>query len=241
MKIKSLLLAALVLPYTAHAQIAVWMSANDVESSSVSGITTETFTSPFGTVPSGVLGNGASYSTTGTSSVSNGTFGGTTTGNYLRGQSGSNTILTLSTPAAYFGIYFCAADAFNDIVISNLGVTVLTFDTATLLSKLNNGVGTVQALDGSLYNTANYFGKPVSGNNPTQAYAYLHFIADAGITFDKIELKQRTGSASFESDNHSLRATAPAVPTTFVNIPEPSSLLLSLSTLGGLMLVRKRK
>jgi hypothetical protein len=247
MKIRTLIFSAVILPLSAQAQIAVWMSPNDVESATapsanITGVTTEAFSSPFATVPTGVLGNGASYAVTaGTSSVSNGAFGGQSTGNYLRGQSGSNTTLTLGTPAAYFGIYFCAADAFNDIVISRLGTTLLTFDTATLLTKLNGGVGTVQAINGSLYNTADYFGKPVSNANPTQAYAYLHFIAEAGVTFDKIELKQRVGAASFESDNHSIRTTAPVVPGSLVGVPEPSSLLLSLSTLGSLMLVRKRK
>jgi hypothetical protein len=246
MKIKSLLFAAALLPLTSNAQIAVWMSPNDVESATapsanITGVSTETFTMPFGTVPSGTLANGASYSVTGTSSVSNGSFGGQSTGNYLNGSSGSNTALSLSTPAAYFGIYFCAADAFNEIVISSLGTTLLTFDTATLLTKLNNGVGTVTAINGSVYNTADYFGKPVSGTNPTQAYAYLHFIAEAGFTFDKIELKQKPGAAKFESDNHSIRTSAPATPGSLVAVPEPSSLLLSISTLGGLLLVRKRK
>jgi hypothetical protein len=257
MKIRSLIFSAIVLPLSAQAQIAVWMSPNDVESASapsanISGVATETFTinggNPFGTNPSGLLANGATYSNTGsgtgngTAFLSNGTFGGAATGTYLNGKSGSNTILSLSTPAAYFGIYFLAADAFNDIVISSLGTTLLTFNTQTLLTKLNGGVGTVQAINGSIYNTADYFGKPGSpGTNPTQAYAYLHFIAEAGVTFDKIELKQRVGAASFESDNHSIRATAPTTPGSLVAVPEPSSLLLSLSTLGTLMLVRKRK
>lgn len=249
MKTKSLILAALLLPLATQAQIAVWMSPNDVESASapsatITGVATETFTSAFGTVPSGVLGNGASYSVTGTSSVqTSNQFGGISTGNYLKSQGGSVTTLALSTPAAYFGIYYTAADAFNEIVISNMGTTLLTYDSATLLTKLNNGVGTVTAINGNVYNTADYFGRPVSGTqNPTQAYAYLHFIADSGVTFDKIELKQRTnGSGSaFESDNHSILTNAPIVPGSLVPIPEPSSLLLSLSAFGSFILLRKR-
>ncbi len=92
-----------------------------------------------------------------------------------------------------------------------------------------------------------YYGKPVTGENANEPYAYIHIVGGNGVTFDEIVLSQALGSGNFENDNHSVRATAPTLPGSLVVIeefsvvPEPSGALASVVCVFGLVAYRKRR
>jgi hypothetical protein len=224
--------------------INVYLSPNDIqtaEASGIAGVTTENFTAaPLGTVNSyaGALGT---YTTTTTASVlANDQYGGNAEGNYLGVAANSSTTLPFTIgDVQYFGLYFTAGNDDNIVQLYDNGALVFSFNTASLNTILNNGAGTIQAINGSIYNTADYFGQPVTNNNNSEPYAYLHFIASAGSKFDEVRLSNI--SDVFENDNHSLRAIAPEVPGTLVSIPEPSSALLGLLGVTALGLRRRRR
>ncbi|MEO5916423.1 MAG: PEP-CTERM sorting domain-containing protein [Luteolibacter sp.] len=226
----------------------IYLSPNGIESAETSGITgvsTETFT---GAAP-GYLG---SYSTaigsySGDSHViAENIYGGYQEGNYLGIYTGESTTLTLTAPVAYFGFYFSAGDAGNIVELFSGGNLVLTFRTGDLINMLPKTVGSqIQAINGSFYNTADYYGQPGPNQEATnnEPYAYVHFVGTAGTTFDQIRFSE-PNTATFETDNHSVRATAPLLPGTLVDItgavPEPSGTALVLFSLGTLAMVRRR-
>lgn len=235
------------LPATSKAALSIYLSANDIESAEASGIigvTTETFDVPAIGSVDGYVGTVGTY--TGFANVlGNDQYGGDGEGNYLGISSGNSVTLTLSEGVQYFGIYFTAGNGGNSFEIKSGGVTILSFNTASLLSLLPNTPGaTITAINGTPYNTQDYYGQPVSGSNAAEPYAYLHIVATGGTTFDQIVLSEALNSATFENDNHSIRATAPeTIPGTLVNvtgsIPEPSSALLGSIALLGLL--RRRR
>lgn len=244
-------LAAMISPVMAG--LTVYVSPNDIESAEDSGIvnvSTQVFTENFNTHPVGSIDGytsptiGVTYTSTGGAQVlSNDQYGGHNEGNYLGISSGSQATLTLAAPAQYFGFYFSAGDVNNSIEIYSGDTLLTTFSTATLIAMLPDTAGTqITALNGSSYNTIDYYGKPGTNENGGEPYAYLHFIANGGTTFDRIVLKQGEKSI-FENDNHSILATAPVIPETLVKvqdlIPEPSVALLS--GMGALALLRRRR
>jgi len=257
MKFRSLFLTLSALAAaSASAQVSVYVSPNDIESAADSLIAgTDTRTETFNSKATGAnaVNNyhstalGATYtSTAGGNILANDKYGGNGEGNYLGIAAGNSVTLTLDpgTSAQYFGFYFTAGDAFNQIQIYDGNTLLLTFSTASLINMLpNTSTGTVVAINGNVYKTRDYYDQPGATNlNPTEPYAYLHFITTGSQTFNKIVLTQKTGNTwIFENDNHSLLATTPVLPSNLVvvPIPEPSALaLLGLSC--GLLLRRKR-
>jgi hypothetical protein len=240
----SLILTCLV-SCRALAAFDVYVSPYDVESaedSGITGVSTENFSSR----PVGAFTNFASSTIDGSYTLTSGTvaiqannqYGGYQEGNQLAVDNPGSVTLTLNTPVKYFGFYFTAGDANNKIELYDGPTLVLTFSTGSLISLLpNNPTSKVTAINGTQYFTKDYYGQPVSGLNANEAYAYLHFIATGGSTFNRIVLSEPTG-AIFENDNHSVRATAPAVPGTLVVVPEPAS--LAWCGLGLLALRRRR-
>ena len=158
-------------------------------------------------------------------------------------NAGSTVTLTLDTPCARFRFYFTAGDANNGIEIYSGNTLLRDFNTASLISLLpNNGTSTITAINGTNYLTSDYYGQPVTGQNASEPYAYLHFITQGTDTFDRIVLSQDQ-NAIFENDNHSILAVSPVIPSSLVlvSVPEPGSfLMLSMAALafGGR---RKRK
>lgn len=260
------LLAALALP--SHGVISVYISAPDVESAETSGlitsatIATENFSSLTagggnGSFPgsSGYVSTalGATYTTGGGDSGGSGSeikpadmYSGDSEGNYLGVTHGSSVTITLDSStyvngAQYFGLYFTAGDAYNHISIYDGATLVEQFSTQALLAMLPKN-SQVQAIDGSFYNTNSYYGQPNTGQNGGETYAYLHFIASAGTSFDRIVLGQEYGHGEiFENDNHSILATAPTLPGSLVLVPEPASVTLAGLGLGALCLRRRRQ
>lgn len=236
------------LTHGVHAGIDVYVSPPDIETAAGSGITgvsTETFSSrpvgAFSNFTSATI-NGTYSLTAGTASIqANNIYGGFEEGNQLAVNPQTGRIsLTLDAPVRYFGFYFTAGDAANNIDLYDGPTLLLSFSTGSLISLLpNNPTSTITAINKTVYNTQNYYGQPSTGSNNGEAYAYLHFIANAATVFNRVELSQiTTGTAIFENDNHSVRTTAPAVPGTLVVVPEPA--LLACFGLGLLSLRRRR-
>lgn len=242
-------LLSLTLAASTHAAVSIYLSPDGIESAETSGITsvsTATFT--------GTTIN--SYQSTYVSPIGtyNGDnrfqaesiYGGYQEGNFLGIYSGESTTVTLNNPVAYFGFYFSAGDAGNIVELLSGGQVILTFKTADLIRMLPRTTGTtIQAINGDFYNTYDYYGKPGPDNEQTKSepYAYVHFIGTEGTTFDQVRFSE-PHTATFETDNHSIRTTAPTLPDSLVDItnsvPEPSSAFFGISALGLGLLRRKR-
>ncbi len=220
--------------------LTVYIDAPTVQSSSVSGVTTQTFDSlPTGKQTTNFVWKVGS-STIGTYAASStvpfdvhapgGLYGGANNTNYFSvgGDSGSTspTFLTLSQPASYVGFWWAAGDANNRVALYSGSTLYGTFSTADLLKILNNGSGTVTALSGSTYNTSAYFGNPnltAPNNDSGEPFAYVSFVI-TGATITQIAFYNTNTSSSFESDNHSIifSGTSFSVPTTFVPVESMS-------------------
>ena len=186
--------------------------------------TTITTASPTATPP----GIGGTFtSSSGTNSIdATGQYGGGGQGNYL-GVNGTVT-LTFSSPVMYLGLFWCAVDSGNSASFYDQnGVLLGTYNAATFSNLLpDNNTSTVTAINGTTYNTINYFGQP-TGNattdpvigdrqNNSQQYAYLNFIpggtaaGGAPTEIGKVVLKE-TG-ATFESDNYAVLSSSTRPP-----------------------------
>lgn len=259
---------AFALPQAGSAAISVYVSPPDIESAEDSGFSGVTIlTENFNHLSPGAAGTfpgaspyvsaaiGATYTAgggltggAGSRIIANDQYGGHEEGNYLGITAGSSLTISLGTTeyvngAQYFGFYFTAGDARNQIDLYDGDTLLLSFSTASLIALLPKDT-TVGTINGGSHNTNDYYGKPGTGQNSNEPYAYLHFVATGGSTFDKIVLQQNTGStAIFENDNHSIMEVAPAsIPPTFIGVvdpvPEPSVLLLSA---GGFALFGFRR
>ena len=235
---------------SAQAAVSIYLSPNGVESaesSGITGVTTETFEG----APLNYIG---SYSSTIGSYAGDGhiiaenIYGGYQEGKYLGIYTTEAMTVTLTTAASYFGFYFSAGDAGNVVELYSGNNLLLTFKTADLINMLPRTEGSqIQAINGSYYNTLDYYGQPGPNQGATnnEPYAYVHFVGTNGTTFDKIRFSEPT-TATFETDNHSVRTTAPTLPGTLVNItgtiqvPEPSGAALALCSFGALALFRRR-
>lgn len=237
---------------TAQSAISVYISPDGVQSAETSGILGVTpeqiFTENFNSIPTGSLTSytsptiGVTYTaSSGAAAIQpNDQYGGFGEGNYLGINGGRSTTMLIDNAAQYFGFYFSAGDANNQIDIYSGSELLLSFSTATLMGMLPNTAGSeITAINGDKYLTQNYYGQPTSGRNATEPYAYLHFVTEGATSFDRIVLSQGTGSPIFENDNHSILTTAPVIPDSLVKVPEPSAFLLS--SIGVLALLSRRR
>ena len=130
--------------------------------------------------------------------------------------------LTLAQPVSYFGFWWSAGDAYNRVALYSGSSLYGTFSTADLLRFLNNGTGTINATNGSAYQTSAYFGNPnitTGSNDSAEPFAYVSFVV-TGATITQIAFYNDSTSTGFESDNHSaiFSGNTVTIPTTFVPV-----------------------
>lgn len=148
--------------------------------------------------------------------------------NYASLSSGKQVTLTLAQPENYLGFWWSAGDATNSIKLYSGGASgtlVGTFTTATLVTMLNSGVGTVTAVDNTSYNSCDYFGNPVRtttlcggsiGSN--EPFAYVHLFGSNGLTFDTLVFSQGN-SGGFEFDNVAIASGVSGPSNTLISFP----------------------
>ena len=176
--------------------------------------------------------------------------------------------ITFTTAAKYVGFWWSAGNGGNTVNLYSGGAMVAEFTTTYLSSYLNNGSGTVTALDGTTYNTSSYYGNPngYPPQTPNEPYGYINLFARNGAGFfDRVvfsgggfEFDNITASSSTENPLSSIvgiGSVNSASPTTFsptfstayvtsAAVPEPAQVaasLLLLAGIGGYVFVKRRK
>ena len=199
----------------AQEYLRVYTSAPGSMTTNVTGVTvtTEDFTSfsvppnnsNWAPLPGGFTSSiGTYYQTAGQSYVKPDDQYGAGTTTYMAIKVGGKVKLSLNTAVQYFGFAWPAGDGSNTIKVKRNGIVIGTFATSDIVALLpKDASNTITAINGSTYTTDQYYGKPGTGQNSNEPYAYLHFVASSGLAFDEIELSMG-GGGEFENDNHSI-------------------------------------
>lgn len=149
--------------------------------------------------------------TTGQSSVKSDDQYGAGTGQYMAIQTGADVRLVFDNPVRYFAFAWPAGDGQNNIKIIRDGQIIGTFETADVIALLPKDQNNfITAINSSQYSTYDYYGKPGTGQNSNEPYAFLHYVASEGLAFDEIIFDMGTGGA-FENDNHTLLIGVPVI------------------------------
>ena len=103
------------------------------------------------------------------------------------------TTLSLNQASSYFGLYWSAGDAANDLKFYNKGNLVADFTTANLMNLLPKS----------------YYGNPIAtgpnaGKDAGEPFGFINFFGNAKTTWDKIVFTNTTNSG-FEADNYTSR------------------------------------
>jgi hypothetical protein len=191
-----------------------------VEQTTVVGASTETFDS----VPLGPLANYSSAAIGGTYNggeiVVADQYGGAGGSQYDVVGLGQSTLetLTFTSDKTYFGLWWSAGDAANELQFKENGALVASFKVGDVVAAISGNPA--------------YYGNPsgpFAGQNSAEPYVYLNFTGTGGTVFDEVDFLNPTGSG-FESDNHSVYdqpITPPGNP-----VPDAG---WSLEMLGGAM------
>lgn len=141
----------------------------------------------------------------------------------------------LNAPANYFGMYWAAGDALNQLAF---------YQGDKLLAQYAVG-DVIKFISGD----AKYYGNPNNGSDKSEPFAYLNFYGDKNTTFDHIVFSNTSTGSGFESDNHSMAFldggdTSGTVVSTLSGVPEPSTLIagaVGLFTCAGYQLAKRRR
>ncbi len=201
----------------ARADLVLTFEDPGVQSTSVSGVTTETFDG----LSSGYFGGPlttavGTISSSGRITAANRYGGAGGVGKYLSlgYASGSETsLLTLNGAQSYFGFWWSAADAGNQVQFLSGGSVIGSLDPATTLAALSS----------------QYFGNPNDnflGQDRGEKFVYVNAYGTKGTKIDQVRFSNVLRGTGFEMDNFSVRAAPLAV-------PEPSSLVMAAT--GGMI------
>ena len=223
----------------ADAGLIVSYEAVGVQSSTVAGVTTESFdnfnTGKFTSLSTNI----GTITSPGLAILKADQYGGSGgSGNYFAvgAQSGTLTAtLALKGAQSYFGFWWSAADTLNSIDFYSSGKLLGTFSSVAALAAINS----------------NYLGNPIGGADGGEKFAYLNFTATNGTTIDQIVFNNASTGTGFEADNFSVKGIDQAGPSGSVIangfvpvVPEPSSIaMVSISGLigaGGWVRARRR-
>ncbi len=181
-------------------------------------------------------GSGVTGTYTGSFSLSSpNVYGGANgTGKFI--TTASSYTLTLSQNVNYFGLWFSALDAGNELAFFNGADMVFSFsptDYATLVGACPTSTP-----------APNFCGNPNAAyaGNTGQQYAFLNFYDGAG-SFNKVMFTEDPQvGGGFETDNHTLGQLSSTPGGTVISpVPEPSGLaLLGSGAMGFAGLVRRR-
>ncbi|MGA9070301.1 MAG: PEP-CTERM sorting domain-containing protein [Terracidiphilus sp.] len=152
---------------------------------------------------------------------------------------GGSYTLTLTTSGDlpgvnYFGLWFSALDAGNELQFYENDSLLLTFTPAMFESLVGACPGSTNAFCGNP--NANFL-----NDDSGEQYAFLNFFDQNGY-FNKIVFTE-SGGGGFESDNHTVAYMDPPTPSGTVisgEAPEPSSLVLLLTGIMILMGISRR-
>ena len=240
-------------PAFGSGNITAYLSAPKSQASLYTSVTVETFTSfAVGTYTSPLVATIGTYQLSATSklAVRADDQYSAGTGNYvaLGAETGTSAPVTLQLAASqsYFGISWNAGDSNNELTFYNGSALVGYYSTAKLTSLLANP--TLTTVDGHTYQSSAYKGQPTTGANVAEPYAFINFIYSGG-TFNKIVFgNSNSASTGFESDNHTIRTTAPIPDGGFVyagiaTVPEPGSvgLMAGCGVCTTLFLFKRRR
>ncbi len=206
----------------------VYTSAPTVMQSNVTGgtVITEDFSSFTGIpnfnwapLPNGFNSSVGTYKQTGGQSyVKNDDQYGAGTGKYMSIRTGADVRLIFDNPVEYFAFAWPAGDGQNNIKVYRDGQVIGTFETSDIIALLpKNASNYITSINGSLYSTYDYYGKPGTGQNSGEPYAFLHFVSTSGLAFDEIEFAMGNGG-EFENDNHTLLIGSPVLQGDWVEL-----------------------
>jgi len=137
--------------------------------------------------------------------------------------------LSLSASVNYFGLWFSALDAGNQLSFYNNGSLVYTFTPADFIRLVGDCPGT------------GFCGNPNKpGTDVNEQFAYLN-IYDQDGSFNSIVFSQ-LGGGGFESDNHAVASlNAPPLGTVVTSLDEPQTTAsVALFLLAGGLIYRRR-
>jgi hypothetical protein len=201
-----------------------------VQTTSVVGAVTETFTGLSGALNGYSSTNGGTY--TGGQVIPANQYGGAGgVGDYVVSGLETNAALqvmnvTFSAPKTYFGLWWSAGDGANTLEFYQGATLLNTFTVGASLDTLNGGLGLPAA----------YYGNPTGnflGQNSLEPYVYLNFTSSDAAGFDRIKFINLTTSG-FETDNHSTYDKVITPPGNQLPVPEGGSsvAILGLGLLG---------
>lgn len=188
-----------------------------VQSTTVSGVTTETFNSGSPGPFSGAVAVGSF--TSGGNKVAADVFGGAGGSQYyaVGVQSGAlQSTLTLTTPQNYVGMWWSAGDVHNHLEFYNGASLVGAFNVGDIIPGLSSA----------------YYGNPNGGGNTAEPYVYLNFTATGADSITSVKFKSDSLNAGFEVDNISV--TDQRIDPPGNSVPEGGS---TIALLGGALAI----